>query len=867
MTDVLRTNELQQSSFVEPMKPLPTFTKKQKETYDDLLKKNFSDVTPRNKTILFKKVVKNGDTKMVEEIVKNIIEYDMQRTKKSKDVVQKDLRLKLPKSERVMFEEILKGVSGLTELQPKSLDEKAEKQKRQDRIMDDFSGPAYQIGGGKPSLPPPKQVINIEPVLNKSQMENIEQSGDKGSLSVGDFSLDLDKVRGQMTMENFNKLKTAYNKLNSIVNQQTLEDGSFFTKGAAALGAPEVEMLQMASKMLGLGFDKKDKSDLRKILDGEDTGRGTMGDIGLIAKMFVNPDEIGGMITHQGKKWGKQIADDASDFWDSVRGRKRDIYTTADDRNVKDVVASRQADIKKDIDREKDLARLNGREYKGTEYDPDALNRLLEVPKLSQYGGRDDFSWDEKLGKTFRDIFGINPMMDTGDKKERLERELRGRDPEGYRRYKEAIKKYEATKKKISIRGRNSNIQKEHGGVRKQLGDIINGMLDDNSKKIKSGKDSLYSQEQIEDYYDLANWLKSNDEMSYHNLAQIADNFIEDTKSTLPANLKEKLSQWTDEQKDILGSLGQGDVALDVGSDEAAAVDVKERVEAEARVASEAEERAKRAEEREEEIKQEEIDKENEETLKKRPESFHQGFVNTDNRGIPDLRPTIVFGNTDMQYFQSEEEVEQERNFIDSMSMWKAGNDTEQNRNDNIVYQTSLKNQEMRYEKTFAMPKVPKGLGPVPEEFLRFNEKLWIPYNAKKEEQLPMMRDNRYTTPIFQAPEDYRDRASGMKHEFKTRPLLYPEAWSQGYDGASTLRGNNPWVVKKLRTKVDFNKPYQDLSRTIIPSKKALSKRPTKGFKSFSDPELNPIPVQEIQPSYEQISHKLDKMNPRVPTN
>ena len=70
---MLRTKELEQSTFVEPLKPLPSFTKKQKETFDDLLKKNFDDVTPRNKTILFKKIVSNGDTKMVEDIIKNII--------------------------------------------------------------------------------------------------------------------------------------------------------------------------------------------------------------------------------------------------------------------------------------------------------------------------------------------------------------------------------------------------------------------------------------------------------------------------------------------------------------------------------------------------------------------------------------------------------------------------------------------------------------------------------------------------------------------------------------------------------------------------------------------------------------------------
>ena len=769
MTDVLRTKELEQSSFVEQLKPLPSFTKKQRETYNDLLKKNFSDVSPRNKTILFKKIVSNGNTKLTEDIIKNIIEYDMMRTKKPKNVVENNLKLKLPKSERNIFTEILKNVDSMVESrEPKSVEEKVEADKRQDRIMDDFKGPGYTLSDRAPAKRP-----LVEPVLKESQKVNLNDS-DKLSM-VG--NLDLSRAREVMTKENFEKLRSAYNKLNSIVNAKTLEDGSFFTKGASALGAPEVEMLQMASKMLGLGFSKKDKSDLRKILDGEDTGRGTAGDIGLVAKMFLNPDEIGGMISHQGKKWGKQISDDASDFWDSVRGRKKDIFTTAGDMEVKDVVASRQADIKKQINREKDLARLEGEEYKGEEYDPDALNRLLEVPKLSQYGGRDDYRWDEKAGKLFTDFFGINPMVDTGSKKDKLERELQGRDPEGYRRYKEALKKYEATKKKIGIRSRNSNIQSEHGGVRKQLGDIIKATLDDNSSLIKQGKDAIFNREQIEDYYDLAEWLKSNDDMSYHNLAQIADNFLQDSKGKLSEKLNSKINQWTGEQKDILGSLGQGDVALDVGSDEAARVDVEKRVSDEARVATEAEERKKREKEHDDIIKQEEIDKDNEETLNKRKDVTHKGFVNTDNNGIPDLRPRIIFGNTDGQLMETPEEIEEERRTIDTMLMWNARNETEQNKNNNILYQMQQQNERRRYDTTFSMPAPPPPLKPVPEEFIRYNEKIWIPMYARKEEQFPPMKDPLRNEEVFSQPESFRSESSSQKVEYATRPLLYPEYW------------------------------------------------------------------------------------------
>jgi hypothetical protein len=62
-----------------------------------------------------------------------------------------------------------------------------------------------------------------------------------------------------------------------------------------------------------------------------------------------------------------------------------------------------------------------------------------------------------------------------------------------------------------------------------------------------------------------------------------------------------------------------------------------------------------------------------------------------------------------------------------------------------------------------------------------------------------MLRDATYTNPVFSKPESYRAETSSMKEEFKTRPLLNPEAWTQGYKGPSVVHSKigNPYNKTK----------------------------------------------------------------------
>jgi hypothetical protein len=75
------------------------------------------------------------------------------------------------------------------------------------------------------------------------------------------------------------------------------------------------------------------------------------------------------------------------------------------------------------------------------------------------------------------------------------------------------------------------------------------------------------------------------------------------------------------------------------------------------------------------------------------------------------------------------------------------------------------------------MPKPPKPLNPVPEEILKYNQKLWIPMYNHRDEQYPPMRDPMRNNDIFSNPESIRAESSSQKVEFGSRPLLYPETW------------------------------------------------------------------------------------------
>jgi hypothetical protein len=423
---------------------------------------------------------------------------------------------------------------------------------------------------------------------------------------------------------------------------------------------------------------------------------------------------------------------------------------------------------------------------------------------MSEYGGRDDTAFGEKFNKFMNHFnpFSMAVSGDVKDKYDELLKEFENRNPDGYNEYMRAERKHKETIKKASISGRNAMITDQHKPLVSGLKDIIWETLKKNAKLLKEGKEPILSKEQVDKYYAIRN---DTGDMSYSDLSRLTYDFNEDVGNRLDKETKSDMVAWEIKEQNQLSSKGFGDVDLGIATDLDTQTAIQDEKDEEKYQLEEYEKEEKQIKQdtidRDLVIKQEAIDKENEEVIKTRGDVTHNGFVNTSNNDIPQLRPKIVFGNTDLKYFQSEEEVRQERETIDKMLMWKAKNITEQNDPTNILYKKSQANERKRFQETFRMPDVPKGFEPIPQSFLRFNQRAWVPVFAEKSESLPLMANPRRNQAPFTKPEPFRDDSSSMIEEIKNRPIVFPEPVLQGYKGKQILnqtKGFNPWLNSRM---------------------------------------------------------------------
>ena len=663
-----------------------------------------------------------------------------------------------------------------------------------DKIADDRSNKQLAKDAAKNAYNTGKDLVS-----SKNQQEFERKLVEKG--------VPVDKIK---------EYKNLYDKASKHITKAKLEDGSWLVDLTTAFTGPELAVYNEMVKALGLGLDKQDKQNLRDLIDGD--FQGSTGDaMKAIGAGLINPEGWGAMITHTAKKRATKVYNDFTDIFS-----KDDIYANRnkDEQEIQQLIDTRKKKEKSDIEKAKRLARLRGEEYTGPEYREDEkFNKARGGVKLSDYGGQDDTAWYEKVGKFFVDaglaiqeeLFDPLGFIDiaTGKptpKLEKLEKRLKAEDPKAYAQYKSALDKHVKTLRKASVEDKNNEMIEDHKPVARQLGDIMNATLEENAKLLKEGKEPIIPKEKVEMYADYASRLKSG-KVSYHNLAQIDYMFNEDTGGKgLPGNLNEKYMQWQLEEENTLRKKGAGDSELNIAADTEASKQVADisKARKDLKEAEEAEHaRAiKEAKETYEMVRQEEIDHDNEQTLIKRKEVIHPGFVETATNK-PELRPKIVFGNSDLQYSQSAEEVEKEREEINRMLMWKAGNMTEQNDPSSILYKRYRQNEDLRYKQTFAMPRVVKKDRMIPQQFLRYNERIWVPVNPAKNESLPLMRQPERAQAVFNRFEDYRAETSSMREQIANRRNIFAEPNLQGYDGPAIkqdVRGfnryrNNSYLV------------------------------------------------------------------------
>ncbi len=191
------------------------------------------------------------------------------------------------------------------------------------------------------------------------------------------------------------------------------------------------------------------------------------------------------------------------------------------------------------------------------------------------------------------------------------------------------------------------------------------------------------------------------------------------------------------------------------------------------------------------------------------------GYVNTESYGRPELKPRIVYGNTDAQLNPSINAVRRAQLFRESSLMWPQLS-TENNRRDNVLYQKNLENERKRYSKTFAVPNpferqsVQKQIGYVnknqeeedlliPSAYIKFAQRKLIPvYNLSKEE-MKMLRDPEQVQSPFTRTEPATDFTVNMRKTERSMTNKYPERVLRNYKGSVITPTKRPNVLENLR--------------------------------------------------------------------
>ena len=617
--------------------------------------------------------------------------------------------------------------------------------------------------------------------------------GESGSVA------DLEKRLSEkgVPVDKIKEYKAVYDKVNKNITDKTLEDGSWLTESTSALGVPEIKAYNEMVKLLGLDLSSKERGEVKDLINGNYKGS-TGNAIKVLGQALLSPDGWGVMVGTTAEKRATRVYNDFTDIWS-----KDDVYKDRkqSEKDIRDVITERKKSEKTQIEDDKELARLRGEEYKGPEYkESETFNKSIGGPKLSEFGGQDDYSSWEKVGRFFLDA-GValgEEMLDplgfidiaTGaptPKLKKLEERLKKKNPGAYRSYKSALEKHVKTLRKASVEDRNQEMITDHKPVAKQLGDIIGATLEENSKLLQKGEEPILSRDEVQKYLNYSKKLKAG-EVSYHQLAQIDYMFNSDIKGDLPQNLSDKYMQWQLEEENELSKKGACDSSLSIAKDTEAYDDVKQIEEARRRDKEEQEEAIRDSTRAYEMIRQQEIDDENEQTLRKRKDVIHPGFVETQTNK-PELRPKIVFGNTDAQFTQSDAEVREEKRLLNSMLMWKAGNVTEDNDPSSILYKRYKENEDLRYGQTYSMPKPQVKDRMIPQQFLVYNERVWVPQRADKNEQMPLLRQPERAEAVFDRFEDYRADTTSMRDQIANRRNIFPECHLQGYKGPAIKQG------------------------------------------------------------------------------
>jgi hypothetical protein len=729
-------------------------TKGQERTLVHLNKKEYSDVKQADITRLLKRMLDRKIT--ATEIVPKVIDYEKVKfPSKSLDEIQKFLAKKLKSGDdRKMFREVLAqgdftSFDKPIKTPPKPTVDKA---------------PTSTGRNDAPSQPNGK-ASELTKILDRllSDDTKVEEPFQGKGVTVGDQTdagIDLSqlfKTGSKLYKDN----KSTIDKLKRALTPQKLDDGSWLTD-IASFEFPELQLLQKVVNLTPLGFSTHDKDNFAKMLSRDPTKMGqvsTSDGLRLVAKMLVNPDEIGVLI----KTRGEQLAGDALEGIEKW-GRKITGQAPLKDPNIgslEDLIDARRASGAKKSKRQEDLDRLNGippKEKIPPEFSTadiggedrqsgisagGVVHTTTGIPALNDRSnmtaeqilapphipGFVESTWYDDLFGWFKDLV-VPDFSGSGTDQEKYLRSLKEHDPESYNRYQKSMKQYEKTKTKLTLtKGSDVNLS-IHKDLLQNTFDFSRELLE----KASSLKE-LTSQE-IETIYDISGTLEDvmsgSRTISYDDLAKIQRAIF----SKIPAQVlaDSDIDGFVDTMKSSLDAMFDGDSKL--ADDYDYISDLKTDAEATADIDTDDKkpEEKKGDDDKEKKTDDDRVPEEDPDDPTKPTETGKVTEVRLNSnkpdskKDWPHLRPRMKWGGTNELFMREKNEVQQANLIAEAMSVEQSGWG---NLPDNPLYKRNLIQDQMRYGRTYSMPSPPpSNPTTLPQSFIKMTQPIMLPQYA-----------------------------------------------------------------------------------------------------------------------------------------
>ena len=329
------------------LKKMSKLTQKQKETVEFLKdKKTYDKVHFGVATTVLGKYLKDGMSDDLDSLVDGYKGYmKWKKPDKTEKELEKETLAKFKKDDgksllKQLWEEVddvsnvddeKEGSSFTKEERLNNMKESEEREKTNGGTLTELNDRLTKISktklgedgkGRAPTSRPKKKdkVVKDTGKNTKKISDFYPTNGKSGGKSKGGggsyyerFTNQIDKG-SKAYLDNKKQVDRVLNKL----NKKDLDNGKLFTT-IASLEFPEIEILQQVLNFTPLGWSKKDAENLQAIMYGDDVGE----DIGIdtIARLLINPDAIGQLITARGKDISKKARDTLSELGRKISGK------------------------------------------------------------------------------------------------------------------------------------------------------------------------------------------------------------------------------------------------------------------------------------------------------------------------------------------------------------------------------------------------------------------------------------------------------------------------------------------------------------------------------------------------------------------